>query len=79
MHFVILKQSLVSANESHFSGGKHVVQQMANVLAAQGQHRVSLVSVSSRGEVGVIAILHDEDGDDISKHPKHTLPYIKSS
>lgn len=57
MHFVIVKQSLVSANESHFSGGKHVVQQMASSLAAQGRNRVSLVSVSTRGEVRHFALL----------------------
>ncbi|MEW5318984.1 MAG: hypothetical protein WDW38_010162 [Sanguina aurantia] len=55
MHFVIVKQSLVSANDSHFSGGKHVIHQMAVSLATQG-HRVSLLSVSTRGEVMVAAV-----------------------
>lgn len=55
MHFVIVKQSLVSANDSHFSGGKHVIHQMAVSLATRG-HRVSLLSVSTRGEVSSLVV-----------------------
>lgn len=55
MHFVIVKQSLVSANDSHFSGGKHVIHQMAVSLATQG-HMVSLLSVSTRGEVSLLLL-----------------------
>ncbi|GLI62834.1 hypothetical protein VaNZ11_005397 [Volvox africanus] len=52
--FVLFKQSVITAHDSHFAGGKHAFLSIATTLAAAGFH-VHLVSIANRGKVLVHA------------------------
>ncbi|GIL48946.1 hypothetical protein Vafri_5435 [Volvox africanus] len=52
--FVLFKQSVITAHDIHFAGGKHAFLSMATTLAASG-FQVHLVSIANRGKVLVHA------------------------
>ncbi|GFR43227.1 hypothetical protein Agub_g4284, partial [Astrephomene gubernaculifera] len=52
--FVLFKQHVITAHDSHFAGGKHAFMSMASTLAAEG-FDVHLISIASRGKVLVHA------------------------
>lgn len=48
--FILFKQHVVTAHDSHFAGGKHAFSSMACKLAEEG-HDVHVVSIAERSKV----------------------------